>query len=207
MFHTVSELLADCMVLTLDGNSEISAHVRSNLNYLIRYRQLIRSKAVTNRNFFCSEKTYFLYACETCSELPSNISTMLAVERVAARYVVLPRDTDILLTCPWSRRDQLWQSRGPSRISLGHWRDLVSWNSCKRDPVTLSDPMYNQIRDPLYASYFGVFLRSDRYVLYLEHSSRMAIVLIWDLVDIHSGTKSVGGNQGSTLGSRVAHPG
>ena len=46
------------MVLLLDGNSEICAHVRGNLCYLICFRHLIRAKSVTNRIFF-SEKTYF----------------------------------------------------------------------------------------------------------------------------------------------------
>ena len=54
------------MVLILDGNSEIGAHVRSDLCYLIRWR------AVTNR-IFSSEKNYFHYACATCYELPSNM--------------------------------------------------------------------------------------------------------------------------------------
>ena len=45
------------MVL-IDGNSEIGAHVRSNLCYLICLRHLIRSRAVTNR-ISISEKTYF----------------------------------------------------------------------------------------------------------------------------------------------------
>ena len=36
------------MVLNLDGNSEIGAHVRSNVCYLICLRHVIRSKAVTN---------------------------------------------------------------------------------------------------------------------------------------------------------------
>ena len=38
---------------------------------LLKYR----SKAGTNRMFF-PENIYFCYACATCSELPSNISTM-----------------------------------------------------------------------------------------------------------------------------------
>ena len=37
--------------LIFDGNSEIGAHVRSILCYLICSRHLIRSRAVTNRNF------------------------------------------------------------------------------------------------------------------------------------------------------------
>ena len=47
------------MALILDGNPEISVHMRSNLCYLICLRHLIRSRAVTNRIFFFSEKSYF----------------------------------------------------------------------------------------------------------------------------------------------------
>ena len=54
------------MVLISDVNSEIGAHLRSNLCYLICLRDLIRSRAVS----------YFLHASPTCSELPSNMSTM-----------------------------------------------------------------------------------------------------------------------------------
>jgi len=47
------------MVLILDGNSEMGAHVRSNLLYVICIIHLIRARAVTNRILFFSEKTYF----------------------------------------------------------------------------------------------------------------------------------------------------
>ena len=39
------------LVLNLDGNLEIGAHVRFNLGYLICLRRLIGSRAVTNRIF------------------------------------------------------------------------------------------------------------------------------------------------------------
>ena len=45
-------------VLILDGNSEIGAHERSNLRYMISFMHLIRSGAVTNR-IFQSEKIYY----------------------------------------------------------------------------------------------------------------------------------------------------
>ena len=62
--------------LVLDGNSEIVAHVGSDIGYLICLRHLIRSRAVTNQ-FFFSEKTYFpLCVRNINSELPSNKSTM-----------------------------------------------------------------------------------------------------------------------------------
>ena len=58
------------VVPILDGNSEIGAHLRSNLCKLICLTHLIKSRAVTNRNY--------LRSCVlTCSELPSNLSTMV----------------------------------------------------------------------------------------------------------------------------------
>ena len=63
----------------LDGISEIRAHVRSNLCYLIYSWHLIRLIVVTNRIFF-SEKTYlYLHACTTCSDLQSKLGTIEAV--------------------------------------------------------------------------------------------------------------------------------
>ena len=61
------------IVLRLDG-----AHVRSNLSYLICFRHLIRSKAVTNMIFFSPKRPIFFHACATCFELPSHIRTMHA---------------------------------------------------------------------------------------------------------------------------------
>ena len=37
---------------------------------LIRYRHLIRSRAVSNQFFFLRKDRFFLHACATCSELP-----------------------------------------------------------------------------------------------------------------------------------------
>ena len=62
------------MVLLLDGKSEIGAHVIENLCYLICLRILIRSRAVTNQNFYLEKKPIFLHA--TCSKLSSNIITV-----------------------------------------------------------------------------------------------------------------------------------
>ena len=61
------------MVLTSDGNSEIGAHVRINLCYLICLRHLIRSRVVTIRSI--SPKKTFFPSCQ----LPAikHISTMI----------------------------------------------------------------------------------------------------------------------------------
>ena len=53
-----SLVAATIVGLIVDGNSEICAHVRSNLCYLLCLSHLFRSKTVTNMIFF-SEKTYF----------------------------------------------------------------------------------------------------------------------------------------------------
>ena len=60
------------MVLVLDCQSEIGALVRSDLAYLICLRHLLRSRTVANQ--------FFLYTCATCSELPSNIITLVSSE-------------------------------------------------------------------------------------------------------------------------------
>ena len=54
-------------LLILDGNSELGARVRSNLCYLICFRHLLGSRAVTNRNVF-SKKIIFFHPCETSSD-------------------------------------------------------------------------------------------------------------------------------------------
>ena len=74
------------MVLICDGNSEIGAHVESNLCYLICLRHLIRSKAVTNRIYFSPETLFFfLHGCAICSKLSSYISTM---EEIACKSAI-----------------------------------------------------------------------------------------------------------------------
>ena len=61
------------MALMLDGNSVIGACVRSNLCYLICLRHLLWSRAVTNWFFII----ILLHTRATCSELQSNMSSMI----------------------------------------------------------------------------------------------------------------------------------
>ena len=61
------------IVLILDGNSEIYAHVRSNICYSICLRHLTRLRAVINQIFTIRKA---LHAWATWSELPSEIRTM-----------------------------------------------------------------------------------------------------------------------------------
>ena len=76
--------MADLVLDTSISNSPMlsivlvqGGHVGSNLLYLIWARHLIRSRAVTNRIFFLQKIPSFLYACATCSVLPSKISTKI----------------------------------------------------------------------------------------------------------------------------------
>ena len=50
--------------------------MRTHLFYLICLRHLIRSIAITNRIFLGA---FCFHACVTCSELPSDMSTMLSI--------------------------------------------------------------------------------------------------------------------------------
>ena len=51
------------MVLILNGNSEMGAHVVSNLRYLIWLKHLIRSRVATNRILFLRKGLFIIYAC------------------------------------------------------------------------------------------------------------------------------------------------
>ena len=59
-------------MLKIYGSSKISAHVKSNLCYLICLRHLVRSRALTNRIFFPKINLFSFHACATCSELLSD---------------------------------------------------------------------------------------------------------------------------------------
>ena len=52
------------MVLILDGISELGAHVRSNLGYLVCLRHSNKSSAVTDRIFFFFRKDLFPFMRE-----------------------------------------------------------------------------------------------------------------------------------------------
>ena len=65
------------MVRIVDGNSDIGAHVRSKLCYLICSRHLVRSRAFI-KLYFVSGNIFFLYACVPFLMLPSNTSTMIS---------------------------------------------------------------------------------------------------------------------------------
>ena len=67
------------MALIIHGSSELGAHVRSNLCYLICLGHLIKSRAFKNR-IFSLKRPIFFHACATCSELPFNNSTMFLTD-------------------------------------------------------------------------------------------------------------------------------
>ena len=73
------------MVLILDGNSNIGAHDRSIICYLICLRHLNRPRAVTIW-IFSPERPIILHECATRAELPSNIST---IDRLGSHWSFL----------------------------------------------------------------------------------------------------------------------
>ena len=75
------------MALKLIGNSEVGAHIRSNLWYLICLRHWIESSHISYF-IFNSEKTFLLHACATCSELPYNISNMKYSKNFTSIYSI-----------------------------------------------------------------------------------------------------------------------
>ena len=64
--------------LLLDGIPGIGAHEQSEIGNLICCRLLFRSSAVANLEP-SSNANFFYEACTTCSEVPSNRSTMLSI--------------------------------------------------------------------------------------------------------------------------------
>ena len=71
------------VILMLDGDSEIVAHVKRNICYSICLRHLSRSRAVKIIFFICP---IFLHACATCGELPSYVSTMVVSTLIFATF-------------------------------------------------------------------------------------------------------------------------
>ena len=60
------------MILILDGNSEIVAHVYSKIGNLICLRHLFRVAIIIFK-----KRPILLHTCATCYELPSKISTIV----------------------------------------------------------------------------------------------------------------------------------
>ena len=58
------------MVIILDGNSEIGAHVRSDLGYL--FRTFVKIKSI----FFSQIRPFLILTCATYSELPCSINVL-----------------------------------------------------------------------------------------------------------------------------------
>ena len=80
----VTDVPVKTAVLILNGNSEISGHVRRHLCHLIFYRHLNRSRS----DFFSPTRPILFSACTACFEVPSNISTRLKTS-VAQLYPVI----------------------------------------------------------------------------------------------------------------------
>ena len=83
--HLAYNLLA--MVLILDGNLEIGAHVRCNFCYFTCLRHLIECSHKSDFYFFRKDLLSYMRACATCPELPSSIITLLPVSTDSRRYI------------------------------------------------------------------------------------------------------------------------
>ena len=72
----ICKYLHRIIVLILDGNSEIGAHVSSYLGYICL------------RHLFTSRRDLFSHSCTTCSELPYNVRTIhkIYIRREAQYY-------------------------------------------------------------------------------------------------------------------------
>ena len=89
------------MVLVSGGNPEIGVHVRSDLDCRICLRQLLRSIAVTHRNFFSSEKTCFP------SHVRNNVIRLHFLIKIISLIIVSK-----LYNCNHSRRKKVfWRER------------------------------------------------------------------------------------------------
>ena len=88
------------IVLILDGNSKIDAHVRCNICYLICLWHFIRARDATNRIIFLRKRPIFFLLCATCSVLPSNISTIsFQIKFYNEVHTLLPESGPLYL-CP-----------------------------------------------------------------------------------------------------------
>ena len=90
------------MVLLLDGNSEIGAHLSSNFCNVICLRNLLRSRAVTAALKKFMKRIYLFNVCAPIPEVPSNISTMPYI------YSGRPVRRWVGRSSSWTRRSSRW---------------------------------------------------------------------------------------------------
>ena len=79
------------MVLIFYGNSENCEQVCCEACYLNCLRHSTRLRAVTNLIFCNPKRLIFFHLCATCSELPSDISTM-----VGGRFATSRKSSDTM---------------------------------------------------------------------------------------------------------------
>ena len=72
-------LRVNIMVLVLDGNSETGAHIRSTVCFLYLFKAFDWIESSHKADFFSPKRPTFIYVCATCSELPSNMRTMVNI--------------------------------------------------------------------------------------------------------------------------------
>ena len=65
------------MVFIIVGNLEIDAHVLSEIGNVICTMHLLRLTAAAKLKLLIKKSLVFVDVCVACTELPSNISTML----------------------------------------------------------------------------------------------------------------------------------
>ena len=152
------------MVLILDGNSEIGAQVRSHLCYLIR---LMRSREVTNREFY-PKWLFFVHACATCSELPSNISIMDQNHKIAMRphATILDGNSDYVAH-DWGKIGLFGEKiiRHVNGFGLIKWQWLLNFcanSELPNDLRTMRGP--GRVSDPV----FPVVWSGSRSYIYLK---------------------------------------
>ena len=87
---------------------------------------LFRSRAVTNRKI--SEKTYFFHTCATCPELPSNISTTLAINSCGENmHIAYTEQYDHHTSNCYRRKIINYSPLGISRLLMD-----IAGGACKR---------------------------------------------------------------------------
>ena len=74
------------MVPVLDVNSEMGAHVKSNIFLFDLIKAFVYFERRHKLDLFSPKRSIFLYAFATCSELPSNISNMIM--NISFKYMI-----------------------------------------------------------------------------------------------------------------------
>ena len=146
------------LVLISNGNSEIGAHVRSNLRFMICLRHWIRSRAVGV--FFSPKRSIFSLACATCNELQSDISTLLVGRVTSKKFNFMDKfwwctkercGLTININCPYGV-----YLRGiySTSIQLPHPLLFLCFITLSPSPLSLFFVPFSFLSAPFYKPYF-----------------------------------------------------